>query len=198
LESDLTQKIGFFGGSFDPIHNGHLNLAVEMLERHNLDGVYFCPTSQSPHKKNNPPVASKDQRRAMVTAAISPFPKFTLLDLELQNHDYCYTIDTLRTLVGQGKNDYFLIIGEDSVEKLHTWKEIDELLKLAPPLIASRSTDKPFKTPLLAKIQKGITKMPLFDISSTEVRSRLHKKLTCAHLVPAKVWDYIQQHKLYE
>lgn len=169
-----------------------------MSERHGLDGVYFCPTSQSPHKKDKPPVASKEQRRAMCTAAISPFPQFTLLDLELQQPSYCYTIDTMRTLAGEGKNDYFLLIGEDAVEKLHTWKEIDELLKLAPPLIASRGAEKLCKTPLLATLQKGITKMPLFDISSTIIRQRCQKKLTCAHLVPLKVWDYIQQHKLYE
>jgi nicotinate-nucleotide adenylyltransferase len=171
-----------------------------MSERHRLDGVFFCPTSQSPHKKDHPPIASKESRRAMVTAAISPFPQFTLLDLELQKTSFCYTIDTLRTLIASDKKkrDYFLLIGEDTVEKLHTWREIDELIRLAPPLIASRATGKELKTALLAKIQKGITPMPLLDISSTAIRARLQKKLTCMHLLPAKVWDYIQQHKIYE
>lgn len=171
-----------------------------MSERHQLDGVFFCPTSQSPHKKENPPIASKEARRAMVTAAISPFPQFTLLDLELQESSFCYTIDTIRSLITSDKHkrNYFLLIGEDAVEKLHTWREIDTLISLAPPLIASRTTGKTLKTPLLAKIQKGITQMPLLDISSTTIRDRLQKNLTCLPLLPAKVVDYIQQHKLYE
>jgi nicotinate-nucleotide adenylyltransferase len=99
LENHLSKKVGFFGGSFDPIHLGHLNIAIELAERHKLDEVFICPTSQSPFKKAKPPIASKEHRRAMVTAAISPLSHFTLLDFELQKSVPCYTIDTIREII---------------------------------------------------------------------------------------------------
>lgn len=181
------KRRGYFGGSFDPIHLGHLNLAIEISERHHLDEVFFCPTSQSPHKKAHPPQASKEHRRAMTTAAIAPLPQFTLLDLELQKTEPCYTIDTIESLLQMNKKcHYFLVLGEDSFDQLHTWKNVDKLLKLASPLIGSRIQHK-----------KGMTPIPILDISSTEIRARLQRGLYCGHLLPAKVWDYIQQHQLY-
>jgi nicotinate-nucleotide adenylyltransferase len=209
VESDLSKRIGYFGGSFDPIHLGHLHLAIEMAERHNLDEVFFCPTSQSPHKKENPPIASKDHRRAMTTAAISPLPQFTLIDLELQKSMPSFTIETIQTLLETDiknkakKRTYFLILGEDSLQQLHTWKHIDELLTLVQPLIGSRekiSFEKPkAMSPALFKmIEKGLTPMPIMEISSTAIRERIKNGLYCGHLLPAKVWDYIQQHQLYK
>lgn len=199
----MSKKVGFFGGSFDPIHLGHLNIAIELAERHKLDEVYICPTSQSPFKKSQPPIASKEDRRAMVTAAISPLPNFTLLDLELQNSMPCYTVDTIRALIAANhKKNYFLLLGEDAIEHFHEWREVEELVKLATPLIGSRAT-KSFNrkglTPVLSSsIEKGLTEIPIMEISSTGIRDRLKKGLYCGHLLPAKVWDYIQQHQLYK
>jgi nicotinate-nucleotide adenylyltransferase len=198
----LSKKVGFFGGSFDPIHLGHLNIAIELAERHKLDEVYICPTSQSPFKKAQPPIASKEHRRAMVTAAIAPLPHFTLIDLELQKSMPCYTIDTIRELLTidqqhKKKKSYFLLLGEDALEYFHEWKEVKELVKLASPLIGSRGT-KSFKgSAISSSIEKGLTPIPLMEISSTEIRNRLQKGLYCGHLLPAKVWEYIQQHQLY-
>ena len=187
-------KIGFFGGSFDPIHIGHLHLAIELSEKHKLDEVLFCPTSQSPHKKHAPPIASKDHRRAMVTAAISPFPQFTFFDYELQKSESCYTIETIQYLTEKNpKDDFFLLLGEDSARTLTTWKEYIELLKLAPPLVGSR--DKDFELPLL---KKGWTSIPRIEISSTWIRDRIKQGKYAGHLVPCKVWDYIQSHDLYK
>jgi nicotinate-nucleotide adenylyltransferase len=205
VESDLSKKIGFFGGSFDPIHLGHLNLAIEIAERHKLDEVYFCPTGQSPFKKAQAPIASKEDRRAMVTAAISPLSQFTLLDLELQKTDPCYTIDTIKTLLsmnGKTKKNYFLLLGEDTLEGFNAWRDVAELVKLATPLVGSRISKSLLKpqglTPALSSmIEKGITPIPILEISSTEIRARLQKGLYCGHLLPAKVWDYIEQHQLY-
>lgn len=178
-------------------------MAIELAERHRLSEVYFCPTSQSPFKKSEPPIASKEQRRAMVTAAISPLPSFTLLDLELQKTTFCYTIDTIRELLkmdqqNKQKKNYFLLIGEDALERFHEWREVEELVSLAPPLIGSRGS-KSFKEfgKLSSFIEKGLTSIPLMEISSTQIRDRLKKGLYCGHLLPSKVWDYIQQHQLY-
>ena len=198
----MSKKVGFFGGSFDPIHLGHLNIAIELAEKHKLDEVYVCPTSQSPFKKEKPPIATKEDRRAMVTAAISPLPNFTLLDFELQKSVPCYTIDTIRELIAiHHKNNYFLLLGEDAIEHFHAWREVEELVKLATPLIGSRKTKsfnmKGLTSALSSSIEKGLIQIPVMEISSTEIRDRIQKGLYCGHLLPAKVWDYIQQHQLY-
>ena len=201
------KRIGFFGGSFDPIHLGHLHLALQMLEIHQLDQVYFCPASQSPHKKETPPQADKEHRRAMVVAAIAPIPVFTFLDLEIQRNSHSYTIDTIRDLLARDekekiKKEYHLILGEDALQNFHLWKEFEELIHLAPPLIGSRAKAKDFlpknlPAPVAAALKKGLTPIPLIEISSTDVRSRLGQGLYCGHLLPAKVWEYIVQNKLY-
>ena len=197
-------KRGYFGGSFDPIHNGHIHLALELFEKHNLDEVLFCPTSQSPHKKHAPPLASKEHRRAMVTAAISPFPQFTFLDYVLQKSEPCYTIDTIRTLTEENRKiKYFLLLGEDSVHNFSTWKEVDELVKLATPLVGSREKDllpeeiENLSPELMKLLKKGWTPIPRLEISSTWIRSRVQKGEYAGHLVPGKVWEYIQTHQLY-
>jgi nicotinate-nucleotide adenylyltransferase len=203
-DSKLKMKrIGFFGGSFDPIHLGHLNLALQILEQHNLDQIFFCPNSQSPHKTETPPVATKEHRRAMVVAAIAPIPKFTFLDVEIQKSSPSFTIDTIHSLYkteAKGKKQIYLILGEDALANFHQWKEVEELVALAPPLVGSRSDaalPKSLSKPLLAALQKGMTKTPIMEVSSTEIRRRLQLGLYCGHLLPAKVWDYINTNQLY-
>lgn len=209
MESDLICRRGFFGGSFDPIHNGHLHLALELSEKHRLDEVFFCPTSQSPHKKHAPPHASKEHRLAMTAAAISPFPQFTLLDNELQKVVPCYTIDTILDLIEtdkkqkQHKVHYFLLLGEDAAVTLSTWKDAEQLVTLATPLVGSREKEffmdsKDIPRPLAQVLSKGWTVIPRLEISSTWIRERIQQKKYAGHLVPGKVWDYIQTHQLYQ
>lgn len=199
-------KIGFFGGSFDPIHLGHINLALQMQEAHDLTQIFFCPTSQNPLKTSEPPVVSKEHRRGMVVAAIAPLPKFTFLDIEIQKSSPIYTIDSIRTLIKADeeqkakKKQYFLIVGEDALEGFHKWKEVEELILLAPPLVGTRSgftLPQTLPKSVAAAIKKGMTKTSVMEISSTEIRSRLGLGLYCGHLLPAKVWEYIQQNQLY-
>ncbi len=205
-KSAKVRKVGFFGGSFDPIHIGHINLALQLLEAHGLDEILFCPTSQSPHKSEKPPVAEREHRKAMCTAAIAPIPQFTLLDLEIQRSSYSYTIETIRTLLKMDAENkapakqYYLILGEDSLEGLSTWKEIDELLVMAPPLIGSRggyTLPKTMPKSLITAVKKGLTETLSIEISSTLIRERLSQGLYTGHLLPAKVWEYIQQNQLY-
>jgi nicotinate-nucleotide adenylyltransferase len=198
------KKIGFFGGSFDPIHLGHLNLAIQIMEAHKLDQIFFCPASQSPHKTEKPPIAAKEHRRAMVVAAIAPLPKFTFLDLEIQKSSASFTIDTIHALFkmdGKLKKELYLILGEDALENFHAWREVEELVVLAPPLVGSRTgavLPKSLPKPVLTAIKKGMTKTSLMEISSTEIRSRLQLGLYCGHLLPAKVLDYINSNQLYK
>lgn len=142
----------------------------------------------------------------MVTAAIAPFPHFTLLDTELQNTDPCYTIDTIRALIeadGGSTKQYCLFLGEDAAASLPTWKEVDELIQLASPLVGSREKEVAFQfkgcSPVFRQLlKKGWTSIPRLEISSSWVRARIEKEQYAGHLLPGKVWDYIQAHRLYQ
>ncbi|PIS03362.1 MAG: hypothetical protein COT85_00765 [Chlamydiae bacterium CG10_big_fil_rev_8_21_14_0_10_42_34] len=162
--------IGFFGGSFDPIHFGHLTLAIDMLETYKLEKILFCPAFCSPFKSENPPKTSPEHRLTMLQLALD-HPQFEILTLELDRKGSSYTIDTIRELQIKGLR---LILSEDVAEDLEQWKEAEELIRLAPPLIGPRTF-----------------------ISSTLIRDRLKKNLYCKHLIPAKVLEYIEKHQLY-
>ena len=169
--SSIRKNIGFFGGSFDPIHFGHISLAVHLMEAHHLEEVLFCPAFCSPFKTANPPLASPEHRLAMLKLALE-LPQFKITTIELDQKKPAYTIDTIRALSIRGIR---LLLSEETAEHLNRWKETEDLVRLAPPLIGPREA----------------------PISSTDIRDRLKKKLYCGHLVPAKVLEYIRLHKLY-
>ena len=173
------KKFGFYGGSFDPIHFGHLYLAIQLAEHHGLDHVFVCPSFCSPFKEE--PVASASHRFEMVRLAVEGIPHFSATPVEIERGGVSYTIDTIRSLP---KAQYHLLLSDESAAHLDQWKESDELIRLAPPLIGSR-------------LKKGFTKTQKMEISSTEIRDRLEKNLYCGHLVPSKALDYILQHRLY-
>lgn len=194
------RQVGFFGGTFDPIHLGHLNLAINILEIHKLDEILFCPANFSPEKKENLPAVSGEHRKAMVEIAISPIPQFSILDVELKREGPSYTIDTMRGLYEDHPDtDFFLILGDDVIAGLPTWRDIQQLLKLAPPIVGPRHREDISKlpTPIREIIEKGISSIPIMEISSTDVRERLIQKKTCQHLVHSKILDYITTKELY-
>ena len=204
---DKRKSIGFFGGSFDPIHAGHIHLALSMLEIYGLDQVLFCPAFISPFKLSKKPSASASHRLEMIKKAIEPIPHFSLFDYEHKSEKVSYTIDSLQHLRAmldeQGLLcDLYLILGDDTLIDLHNWKEIDEVLKLARPLIGMREGAVRVPTQLSlqsqARLQEGMTQMPILDISSTLLRKRLKKRLYCGHLVPHDVLQYIYLNQLYE
>lgn len=198
------KSVGIFGGTFDPIHFGHLNLAVEMLEKHSLDEVWFCPARINPHKQQEIPTATQ-HRLEMVRRAIAKHPKFRLLEIEMTREGPSYTIDTLHWLIQQEslKPDpahFFLILGEDSLTGFSKWHRPEEIVKLVPLLIGSRngvSTAIQGSELIQKAIQKGLTPTRIMEISATDVRSRLKKMQYCCHLLPMEVLDYIQAHQLY-
>ncbi len=171
------KKIGFLGGSFDPIHIGHLHLAISLLEAFDLDQVLFCPAACAPHKKEKIVGADPFARLEMVRLAIETAPLFALLDWEVVRGGVSYSVDTMRALVKERPgNQFFLLLGEDSFSQLDTWKEKNALIDMAPAIVGSRKE---------------------FNVSSTDVRLRLSQKKYCGHLVPEKVLDYIARHGLY-
>jgi nicotinate-nucleotide adenylyltransferase len=164
-------KRGFFGGSFDPIHFGHIRLVVELMELHGLDEVLFCPAACSPFKTAHPPHASGEHRLKMVELAIRDIPGCKASGIEIERGGASYTIDTLKELGGQ----WHLLLTDEAMTHFSKWKDAEELRKLAPPLSEKR------KDP----------------ISSTQIRKRLSEGLYCAHLVPSQVLEYIEKHRLY-
>lgn len=170
----MPKTVGFFGGSFDPIHFGHISLAIDLMERYHLDEVLFCPVYCSPFKLETPPIANPDQRLELLKRALADLPQCKICDWELKRAVPSFTIDTIRAL-SQQPVQLRLLLSEEVASHLDRWKEKEDLLRLAPPLIGKRQV----------------------PISSTEIRSRLKKKLYCGHLVPAKALEYILEHQLY-
>ena len=194
------KKIGFFGGTFDPVHFGHLSLVLHMLETQGLDEIFICPARFSPHKDEESPV-SPTHRWKMLELAFQPLKGFKLLDLEIKREGPSYTIDTIRELKKEYPSSEFnLILAEDILAGLTRWKEVEILLKMAPPLIGTRLCDvKDLKFPETLKqiIEKGAVPSPAMEISSTDIRQRLRQGKYCGHLVPLKVLDYIASNHVY-
>ena len=187
-----VERVGLFGGTFDPVHLGHLILAESALEELNLDRILFIPAGISPHKTLRPPAATAEQRLEMLRLALAEEPRFSVDDQELRRSGPSYAIDTVRTLLGEHPGVRFLyFIGADNIPELGTWHEIDELKNLVDFAVFDRGTGMP----------KGGCDFPVvgrrIDISSTEIRERLAKGLPVRYLLPAPVHDYIMTRRLY-
>ena len=183
-------KIGLYGGTFDPIHHGHLILAREALEYLSLDRIIFVPAAISPHKTHRVS-APAELRGKMVAAAIEGEPQF-MLDLgELQRAGPSYTIDTVLELKRRHpETAFYYLIGEDNLHALHTWRQIDELNLLVNFVVLSRSDEKvphPYVT-----LNRRV------DISATEIRRRVANGESIRYFVPDKVLAIIEHHQLYK
>ncbi|MBS0606008.1 MAG: nicotinate-nucleotide adenylyltransferase [Parachlamydiales bacterium] len=205
--SGAKQRVGLFGGSFDPIHFGHINLALAIMEAHRLDRVVFCPAAVSPFKDATPPKAGKDHRKQMLQLAIQPIPAFAVLESELNREGLSYTIDTIKDVLNDAhahkkQVDLFLMLGEDALRHFHRWKDVEDIVLLAPPLTGSRVAEGHHSFEMLSPfiedaVREGMTKIPVMEISSTVIRQRLAKGLYCGHYVPSSVLEYIHRHQLY-
>jgi len=198
---EKEKKIGFFGGSFDPIHIGHLQLALEAKEKYQLDQILFCPAFISPFKLNNPSAANAKERLEMVKLAICAIDGFDVIDLEIENCGPSYTIDTIKKLKNLNPtHQYFLILGEDQLDGFSRWKDSEQLKRLSPLIIGSRVGRKgAFENANTNLDANAINffKISNLEISSTYIRDRIAKKLFVSHLLPPKVVDYIALHGLY-
>ncbi|AEB24792.1 MULTISPECIES: nicotinate-nucleotide adenylyltransferase [Bacillus] len=187
------RKIGIFGGTFDPPHNGHLLMANEVLHQAELDEVWFMPNQIPPHKQNEDFTDSR-RRVEMLRLAISSNPGFKLELAEMEREGPSYTYDTVRLLKERHPNDkLFFIIGADMIEYLPKWYKLDELLKLIQ-FIGVRRPGYHIETPyplLFADV-------PEFGVSSTMLRERLKAKKPTQYLMPDEVRQYIEENDLYE
>lgn len=182
-------KVGLYGGTFDPIHHGHLILAREALETLGLDRIVFIPNTISPHKTDYV-AAPAEQRHAMVAAAIAGEPGFAVDDHEIRRDGISYTIDTLLHFKERWPDaEFFYLIGKDNLRELHTWRRIDEITLLAQLVVLSRSEPD--------AVHPYLTLSRRVDVSATEIRARVANGKSIRYLVPESVRTIIEQNQLY-
>lgn len=198
------KKIGVMGGTFDPIHNGHLAIASLVKRQLALDEVVFIPDNIPPHKMSKHWSSALD-RYKMTELGIEGHPGFVISDLELKRAGISYTYDTLRYLQETygDRDEFFFIIGADSLVELHTWHKAEELIKLCKFVAVTRPGFGLSMEKTLAEFKKqGVNNIiwvetPEFAVSSTEIRKRVQAGQPIANLVPKAVAEYIRQTDLY-
>ena len=190
-------KIGIFGGSFNPIHMGHLLIAQSALENCDLRKVFFIPVYTPPHKENK--VLPAEDRVEMIKMAIEDNPAFDLELLEIRRKGISYTIDTVRELDSRykGLNKLILIIGTDSLLEFTTWKDYTILLEMCEIAVVPRLDFKTDRIPSELHNKYKLLNMPEFNISSTQIRNRILSGKDIKYMVPDKVREYIINKKLY-
>ncbi len=189
-----ARRIGVMGGTFDPVHHGHLVAASEVASRFELDEVIFVPTGE-PWQKIN--VSPSEHRYLMTVIATASNPRFTVSRVDIDREGPTYTVDTLRDLRAQYPNDeLFFISGADAVEQIVSWKDIDELWALAHFIGVSRPGHELSLSGLSGK-HVSLMEVPALAISSTDCRSRVARGYPVWYLVPDGVVQYIAKHQLY-
>ena len=197
-------NIGVLGGTFDPIHKGHLIIAEEARGRLNLTEILFVPAGQ-PWLKMDSPISAAGHRVQMVRLAIAGKPCFKLSTMEIERAGPTYTVDTtaeLRAQLGTG-NEFFFILGWDNLTELPQWKEPCRLVKMCHLVAVPRPGCPPPDLDSLEAIVPGLTDstiildLPEIDISASEIRQRVAQGLPIDHLVPEAVDKYIREHRLY-
>ncbi len=195
---------GILGGTFDPIHTGHLILAQEMLWRLGLDEMWFMPAGL-PWMKRDEPLSDQEHRREMVELAIAGDPRFHCSSMELDRPGETYTVDTLEELRAgdMAQDELLLVMGVDTLNTMHLWKRPDRILELARLAVAIRPGHQGMDLRELEAIDPTAgerimsVRMPLIEISGTELRRRVSVGEPVRYLVPEPVAEYIEIHGLY-
>jgi nicotinate-nucleotide adenylyltransferase len=211
-------RVGLLGGSFNPIHFGHLRSAEEVREALNLDLVYFVPAAMPPHKSAEG-LAPPEHRLAMVRLGTKGNRHFMVSDVEIRRAGRSYTIDTVRHFLTtlRTPSTLFLMMGSDAFADLDTWKECDELVRLCSIVVHTREENddgQPTRISLAAVKRFGYIKRDdhyvhpngqtlsfvattSFPVSATLIREKLRQRRSVRYLMPNDVVDYIQRHGLY-
>ena len=191
------KKICLFGGTFDPPHIGHLLVAQTIFEAENFDNIVFTPTFKTPEKNN---ITDIKDRLAMLRMAVTSNPNFNINELEIRRGGTSYTIDTIREYKsdqGCDSNELYYLIGSDSLQTFHTWKEPWEILDECKVIVAIRPGFRPsdISNWILRKVR--FASIPRFEISSSTIRGRWQENKTIRYMVTQPVWEYINDHGIY-
>ena len=205
MSEEPRERIGVFGGSFDPVHIGHLIIAQDALEQLELDRVIFVPTAVSPHKLHRAPTEGRHRFEMLQLATENNF-HFEVSDMELSRGGVSYTVDTVEHLQADHPDtEIFFIVGLDSLLEMHRWHRLGDLLECCTVVPFGRGGEDPeavaatcglsndWKTRLLARL----IRIHEVEVSASEIRMRIAEGLSIQTLVPPEVEMYIAEHNLY-
>jgi nicotinate-nucleotide adenylyltransferase len=194
---DAPLRLGVMGGTFDPIHNGHLVAASEVGSLFELDEVIFVPTGQ-PWQKSHPIASSAEDRYLMTVIATASNPRFSVSRVDIDRPGPTYTIDTLRELhdqYGSGA-EFFFITGADALAQILSWRDTDELFRLAH-FVGCTRPGHTLSDPGLPVGRVSLVEVPALAISSTDCRDRVQRGQPIWYLVPDGIVQYINKRRLY-
>lgn len=207
MHANGSKRIGLIGGSFDPIHLGHLIIARDAAEKLGLSEVVFIPAHTPPHKLDRERAAS-EHRLEMTRLATSGEPRYSVSDVEIARGGVSYTFDTVSAFIESRPGaEITLIVGGDTLVDLHTWYRIEDLLRLCDVATFARPGDSDLETmrekmglnsEARDRLLANVFDARLLDISSTEIRDRVAEGLSISYLVPPEVEAYIFEHGLYQ
>jgi nicotinate-nucleotide adenylyltransferase len=197
-------RLGILGGSFDPVHLGHLVMAETCRERLRLDEIWFVPAGHPPHKTDRE-LAPAKARADMLEFALAGIPEFQISETELKKEATSFTVETLEAMTQEDSGrELFLLIGADSLHDFPTWKDPGRILELAQVVAVNRGRQDP---PALDELEQKlgadaidriqIINMPGIDLASTDIRHRVRSGHSIRFLVPKAVEAYIIEHKVY-
>lgn len=198
------RKIGVMGGSFDPIHNGHLIISERAREQFGLDEIIFIPTGNPPHKDHRDMSPAED-RYNMTNLAIEGNESYSISNIEVRSREKTYTVNTLKKLSEDRENcKWYFILGADSFIDFKSWKDYKEILDKYRVIVARRPVfhDKVFKN-IFHEYERDypgrvfLLDSPVIDISSTYIRDKKRRNESIRYMVPDKVNDYVTDRKLY-
>ena len=192
-----ARAIGIFGGTFDPVHNAHLLLAEAAREELGLDALIFMPANIPPHKIDGRAITPAHCRVEMLRMAIADNPCFSLSTYEIDSKGVSYTVETLKWLrAGHPRADLTLLIGGDAARDFGTWRQPEEIARLARLAVWERP-GIPLPKEVLPGVGYHTLDAPLMEISSTDIRGRVARGSSIRYRAPRAVIDYINQHGLY-
>jgi len=201
----LSKRLGIYGGSFDPVHTGHLVIAEMACQECKLDKVLFIPAGSPPHKTNRK-LAPPEERYDMVRLAIEGNPFFEASTIEIRREGRSFTIDTLKSLreIYSSDWEFWLIIGMDSLMEIRAWRDSFQIMQMCKLAVYPRSgylIDRCYKEAESLKRETGVEIVfisgPIIEISSSDIRKRIEAGKSIRYLVPESVHNYIQEHSLY-
>lgn len=206
MDTESESRIGILGGTFNPVHMGHLILAQCAVEAFELSKVLFIPCVSPPHKDSSRLITA-DHRMAMLEAAVEDSLCFEVSDIEIERGGRSYSVDTVNELRSMYPVEkLYFIIGSDTLLELHLWRDIYELLKLCTFITFSRpgfsagsitAKDLHLDSPWPERLLENFTKGRQVDISSSDIRYRIAEGMSIRYLVPSVVEMYIAEHGLY-
>jgi len=191
-------KIGLFGGTFNPAHNGHLEIARKVLNEFGLSKIIFIPSGNPPHK-NKKDIADASHRLRMLELALAAEKRFEISDIEIKREGTSYTLDTIKEMQKiYGKDaDFYFIAGADMALDLPNWRKPLEILKLARFVAVQRPKFSLKKLPFQYRKKIIFAKGMSIDISSSDIRKRVREGKSIKNLVPPAVEQYIGKHALF-